>query len=318
MNIIELIKKAWQLGLRLGCMKMMGYEGVFTCAYRNITAGEMGYTLLPYSSEYWYADPLPYVRNGKVYVFMEAFDREKHLGRIAYSELAENGWGNVHLVISEKFHLSFPMIFEMNGNIYMLPETSTAQRQMLYRCIEFPDRWEKTAELFPGERLVDSVIIKKENNKVTVLASECDTENALRARFVLFDLIFEGNSCCAVMHDSFNRVQKYEYYHRNAGKITRGGLLPLQRSTAAIYGYALMFINAHDCIEKLHTVGDIAYSKSEKELLPSEIKMNGRTVRPIGTHTYSENSGFEIIDIQYLERNPDKNKQRRPAMKNQV
>ena len=172
-------------------------------------------------------------------------------------------------------------------------------------------------ELFKEKIINYAYYSKKENNKVTVLASECDTENALRARFVLFDLIFEGYSCRAVMHDSFNRVQKYEYYHRNAGKITREGLLPLQRSTPAIYGYALMFIDAHDCVEKLHTVGDIAYSESEKELLPSEIKMNGRTVRPIGTHTYAENSGFEIIDIQYLERNPGKNKQRRPTMKSQ-
>ena len=57
MKISEFIKKAKKLGLRLGFMKFIGYEAIFSCAFRKAGSDEP-YAVLPHSDKYWYADPL--------------------------------------------------------------------------------------------------------------------------------------------------------------------------------------------------------------------------------------------------------------------
>ena len=43
----------------------------------------------------------------------------------------------------------------------MLPETSADHSLTLYRCTQFPDKWEKVQAFSVGRELCDSIIVDK-------------------------------------------------------------------------------------------------------------------------------------------------------------
>jgi hypothetical protein len=55
------------------------------------------------------------------------------------------------VVLEEPHHLSYPQVFERDGEIWMLPEGSGGGRLTLYRASPFPDRWVAEAALLEGE-----------------------------------------------------------------------------------------------------------------------------------------------------------------------
>ena len=74
---------------------------------------------------YWFADPFLFERDGITYLFFEAFDLVECKGKEAYSILCEDGtWSSLKVIIDEKYHLSFPNIFEYGGKMYIMPEMS--------------------------------------------------------------------------------------------------------------------------------------------------------------------------------------------------
>ena len=82
----------------------------------------------------------------------------------------------------------------------------------------------------------------------------------------------------------------YTYDSRTAGGVIENSIIPLQRSTAGIYGYSIKF----------HTFMDSKIQKLLREILPSDLSVAGRHKKLIGTHTYSQSSDFEVIDVEYL------------------
>ena len=191
----------------------------------------------------------------------------------------------------------------------MLPETEMNESLVLYRCTAFPEKWEKAAELLHGHKIVDSVLIKTEDEKAAFLASEYDPEDPKLTRFCKFDLIKEANGISAVWHGSDKN--HYSYDSRTAGGIIENRIIPLQRSTPGIYGYSIKF----------HTFKDSEVRQLRREILPSDLHIAGRHRRLIGTHTYSQSSDFEVVDVEYLVFDKNKWKKRikgRPAMKSQV
>jgi hypothetical protein len=87
------------------------------------------------------ADPFVVSRDGKDFCFVENFDCDRSKGNIAVYEITETGSARIGTALDEKFHLSFPFIFEYRGGIFMCPETSENRDIRIYRCIEFPLRW---------------------------------------------------------------------------------------------------------------------------------------------------------------------------------
>lgn len=293
-NIITKMKK---LGWKLGIMKAIGYEAEFTCAFRErksgqelINDGQGVFYAYEDLEDYWYADPLIYQYEDKEYVFMEAYERETGLGRIAIAKVGKEGWGRPQVIIEEDFHLSFPMIFEYKNTLYMIPETSTAHKVILYRCSEFPLKWEKEAELLHGRKLVDIVPVKFEENEVTFLGSECE-EGSLRVRFQAFTVCFNSEYSVTEWKD-YNTSQNYNYVNRNGG-IRINNHLILQKSTPAIYGYSILFGKPDKILPKDVNI--------VKEVKPADIKLHNDKIRHIiGTHTYSCTKNYELIDVQYM------------------
>ena len=309
MKVIELIKKARRLGPVLGIKKLAGYEAVFSWGIRKRIKGqelykkqgsEAPFTIFPISDRYWYADPLLCEYEDHQVVFMECMDRRTEIGSIGYVDLNEFDPQNtrVKIIIKEKFHMSFPMTFLWGDGLYLLPETEMNDSLVLYRCISFPEKWEKVAELLPGHKIVDSVLIKIENNKASFLASEFDPEDPKLTRFCRFDLVKDTTGISAVWHGADQ--EHYSYDSRTAGGVIENSIIPLQKSTPGIYGYSIKF----------HAFMDSMVQKLLLEILPTDLHIAGRHKKLIGTHTYSQSSDFEVIDVEYLVFVKDKWKKR--------
>jgi len=63
-------------------------------------------------------------------------------------------------VLEEPWHLSYPFLIEDDGELWMIPESSTRGDVALYKCVRFPDKWERYATLLSGLELADATITR--------------------------------------------------------------------------------------------------------------------------------------------------------------
>lgn len=289
MNISTFIRKVKKLGLRLGFMKFIGYKAIFTCAFRPLGSDE-AYKILPHSDDYWYADPLVFTRDGRDILFMERVDRHTGLGAIVYSDITDGDWSDPVPIITEPFHMSFPMCFEWNGELYMLPETSMDHAINLYRCVSFPDKWEHAARIMDGMKLVDTVVESQAADGIIFWTSEHQEGEGFYTRFRKFRICHDATG--DIVGEDLGAVgDEYTLKSRMAGyPLEREGhiVYPIQRSTSGVYGYSVEFHRDEPL------TGDLV-----REITPSSVRCDaGR--RLIGVHTYSVSDRYEVIDVQYL------------------
>lgn len=104
------------------------------------------------------ADPFLIKRDGKHYCFVEDFDYRKNRGSISVYQITNGGCTELGIALEEKFHLSYPYIFEFDGELFMCPETIAERDIRLYRCIEFPLKWEFYKTIIQDVSAADTVI----------------------------------------------------------------------------------------------------------------------------------------------------------------
>lgn len=105
--------------------------------------------------EFW-ADPFLFKYQEQYYVFFENYSYKTKKGKISCGRVKNNELIDIVDVLDLDYHLSYPFIFEEEGYIYMMPETSQNKRLEIYKCINFPDQWEIYTTAFEGEGLVDA------------------------------------------------------------------------------------------------------------------------------------------------------------------
>ena len=111
---------------------------------------------------HYLADPFVISRNGKDYCFVEDFDYRTGRGSISVYELAGRGGVRIGTALAEDFHLSFPFLFEYQGELFMCPESSEAKEIRIYKCVEFPLHWKLDTVMMRNVNAVDSVIFEKD------------------------------------------------------------------------------------------------------------------------------------------------------------
>lgn len=113
------------------------------------------------ADRYW-ADPFGWKRAGAFYIFCEEVLRAEQRGHI--SAVPVDGEGNVTgaaiEVLRQPYHLSYPFLFEYEGELYMLPESGFSDVLNLYRCVKFPHRWELERTIFEGLQYYDSTLLE--------------------------------------------------------------------------------------------------------------------------------------------------------------
>jgi hypothetical protein len=109
----------------------------------------------------FYADPFPITWKGKTCVFFEDLDHRVGKGIISAVEFDDVGpKGEVVPVLEEPWHLSYPFLIEHDGDLWMIPESSQRRDVALYKCVRFPDKWERHSTLLSGFELADATITR--------------------------------------------------------------------------------------------------------------------------------------------------------------
>lgn len=139
------VRRHWNLALRKepGPARLDGFDlGAFAP--------------LPVDPEIFYADPFVFARDGRHYLFAEACPYATNKGVIVCAEV---GAGGVPLpwrtVLERPWHLSYPFVFEHEGEIWLAPESSSHGGIELYRAADFPYGWTFAERLLPELPLVD-------------------------------------------------------------------------------------------------------------------------------------------------------------------
>lgn len=105
------------------------------------------------------ADPFMMKENATWHMFFEVVNRQAGKGEIGLAE-SQDGyrWKYRQIVLRESFHLSYPYVFEWQGEFYMIPESYRAKAIRLYKAAEFPRQWTFVKTLLEGDDFVDPSI----------------------------------------------------------------------------------------------------------------------------------------------------------------
>ena len=150
--------------LRRGFEKALALEQ-WSLAFRfggNGFTGELeGFTrIVPPAGHDW-LDPFALEKNGRYYVFFEDRLRASGKGRIAMLELERGGrWSAPVSVLEREYSISHPFLLEQDGNLYLVPESEQNRTVEVYRCVDFPQRWQLERTLLDGVRLVDATFYR--------------------------------------------------------------------------------------------------------------------------------------------------------------
>lgn len=107
----------------------------------------------------FYADPFPVEWQGQTFVFFEDLDHRAGKGIISAIEFDGTGpVGEVMPVLEEPWHLSYPFLIKDGEDLWMIPESSEHRAVELYRCVRFPDKWERYCTLLSDFELSDITI----------------------------------------------------------------------------------------------------------------------------------------------------------------
>lgn len=255
---------------------------------------------------YWFADPFLFEKDNITYIFFEAFDLVEHKGKIGYSIFKEDGsCSKPIMVIDETYHLSFPYIFEKDGDVYIMPESSADYNIKIYKAAAFPNNWVVSEVLNDDIYACDSVFLNKDE-KQYLLANRMyhyhpkGTYKSCWVKNYLF-AIKEGKT----IGDGL-KVGEGDFGFRNAGKAFTidGSLYRIgQDCRSGVYGKGLVLFRIDDIVPyKEVLVWNLDFKDIEAHLLGE----NKETL--CGVHTYNFSAHYEIIDYTYYKTMPFRTK----------
>jgi hypothetical protein len=155
-----------RLGMRIGhraAQRLLSLDQWFL-AYRFAPEGRIDedfsdfITLMPPGDRFW-ADPFPVKWRDRYYLFFEEMPFATRKGHIAVMEIGPGTPSSRPVKVLERdYHLSYPFIFEWQGNLYMLPESGANRTVELYRCTAFPYDWQLEKVLLADLRSADATL----------------------------------------------------------------------------------------------------------------------------------------------------------------
>ena len=116
------------------------------------------YRDVPNPNNSFLADPFVITYEKRTVIFVEQFIISEKKGVIAAVDVSSSKEIFLGPVLIEPFHLSFPFVFEVEGNLYMIPETSEIREIRLYKCYEFPGKWQHHKTLIKEIDAADSMV----------------------------------------------------------------------------------------------------------------------------------------------------------------
>ena len=242
--------------------------------------------ILPPKDRYW-ADPHIVTRDENYFIFIEEYIYQKSKGHIALIIMDKEGnYEYSGKILENKYHLSYPFVFEFENNFYMIPETESNKDIELYKCIDFPKKWEYYGRLMNNTNAVDSTIFYH-NNKWWMFSGIKENDGA-------------SNSDELFLFYSDNPLSdKWEYHANNpiisdvrqarpAGKIFsfKNEIYRPSQNCSNYYGYGIS-------INQIKKINENEYEETPiTSILPKWDKNITRV------HTFAYDYGLSMIDAK--------------------
>ena len=262
----------WAIALRKNTGRKL-YEGNYS-----------DFILIKNSFLYWRADPFLFEHKGETYLFAELFHRIKGKGVIGVSKIENGKCGKFKVCLDLPYHLSYPCVFEDNGEIYMVPECARSGKITVYKSVVFPYSWEESYVLYDGAG-VDTTPMPKSSGSDLSFISTLRVDNNR-----------ENNCLFAVSHGKEERVLiKDDFTVRSAGHFFRDNstlLRPSQDCTNS-YGGALIFKKVLDPSAESYK------EETYNSINVNDIEVNDKRYLFNGIHTYNKTGEYEVIDLSY-------------------
>lgn len=250
---------------------------------------EDDYIWLPDDGHRYYADPFVFAHEGQTYLFVEEFRYANAKGVLAVSTLQEDGtFSAPKTILALPYHLSYPLVFEQDGEIYMMPESCGNKTLEVYRAVQFPDQWVLDRVLMDNIEISDTTPVDFDGATYlfgNVREGFVDSWGGLR--------VFKGPSRLGPFEPVHNGLALLDAATARPGghmSVVDGKIVRVVQDGRGGYGAALLITQ----VNKLD--GDHFEQKVEKLLKPKpswEAKW-GFT----GVHTLNRAHGFEVIDVR--------------------
>jgi len=231
----------------------------------------------------YYADPFVLMRDGVAHVFCEEVPFATNKGVISHFTIDADGNASTpRPVLDQPYHLSYPFVFERDGGVWMIPESSSNRTIELYRAERFPDRWVKHATLLDN-LLADDATLFEKDGRLWLFASIRDRQ---ASSWDALGLFYADSLTGPWTAHRANPVLLDPASARPAGALFRrdGQVIRPAQDCARGYGRGLAFCR----IDRLDEEGFAQSGLARAE---------PQTGRVQGLHTYNRAGAFEVIDL---------------------
>ena len=246
--------------------------------------------ILPPKDRFW-ADPHIVTMDENYFIFIEEYIYNQSKGHIAVIKMDKEGnYDYLGKVLEKDYHLSYPFVFEFENNFYMIPETESNNNIELYKCVDFPKKWEYHGEIMSNVSAVDTTIFNHDNKwwMFSGIKENMGSSNS--------DELF-------LFHSDNPLTDKWEPHSKNpiisdvrqarpAGKIFsfKDKLYRPSQNSSKFYGYGI----------SINQINNISKNEYEETSITSILPDWDKNITRV--HTFAYDSGLSMIDAKIKRR----------------
>lgn len=245
------------------------------------------FILIKNTIRYWCADPFLIDYRDKKYLFFELYDRLKRKGAIGYREIKNEKISKIYKAYETTAHLSYPFIFEKDGNLFIIPESNNLNKLILLQLKPNSKRlrFECKGVLLDNIALADATFTQINNEYIMFATPVTDGDNSSKLN------LYRLKDSKWVLYGE-NPVINNKANARMAGKIINRNdkMIRCSQNCSVTYGGGVNFSYV-DC-----EAGQFNESLF-LSLGADDIKLNSK-IHYDGIHTYNYDDMFEVIDVK--------------------
>ncbi len=231
-----------------------------------------------------FADPCLVDREGSSYLFFEELRFAENRGFISCCELTPDGRTTPpETVLERSYHLSYPFVFFVGDDAYMLPETAANRTIELYKAEAFPNGWRLEATLLDGVSAVDPTLIEHDGRYwlfANIAVGEASRDDELS--------LFSAESLLGPWEaHPRNPIVSDVRRARPAGRPfidQSGSLIRPSQDCSDSYGRAIVF-------NRVEVLSETDY----RETTIGRLDRDWRRAN-LATHTYAHSDAWEAVD----------------------
>jgi hypothetical protein len=247
----------------------------------GLSSNKSNFRLMPCPPGHFYADPFLLRDRGQVWLFFEDYLYGEKRGRISCAPVQSDlSIGAPTVCLDRSYHLSYPLVFHHDGEVFMIPESSQNQSVELWRATNFPFSWKLEKTLF-SDSLVDTTPVFHEGRWYFFTTFSEPAGNAA------FGALFSSDSITGGwVHHPNSPISTDVRYARSAGAILKfeNRLLRPIQDCSENYGRRIY-------VEEILELTPDAYRRRRLHSIEPDWDKSLK-----GVHTYTFCDGIEVLD----------------------